>query len=51
MFGYKIYYYHMELLVSNNIYREVVMEGGVLSLLGLHLPWLIPMDSEVCKIF
>ena len=27
MFGYKIYYYHMELLVSNNIYREVV-DGG-----------------------
>ena len=45
MFGYKIQHYHVVKLVSNKIYREVVVRGGVPYHLGLHLPWLTPMDT------
>ena len=45
MFGYKIQHYHVVKLVSKKIYREVVVRGGVPYHLGLHLPWLTPMDT------
>ena len=32
-------------LVSNKIYREVVVRGGVPYHLGLHQPWLTPIDT------